>query len=119
MVIGVGQGVNPDDYPKLEKHRAALGAALCATRKVTDYGWMPRARQVGITGHSISPRLYIAIGTSGKFNHTVGVRNAGTVVGINPDPKAPLWDVVDIGFVGDWAEVLDTLIPRLTEAHPT
>ncbi|MCY4193290.1 MAG: FAD-binding protein, partial [bacterium] len=86
-------------------------------RKVTDHGWMPRARQVGITGHSISPRLYLAVGTSGKFNHTVGVRNAGTVVGVNPDPDAPLWDVADIGFVGAWAEVLDALIPRLAEAQ--
>ena len=114
VVIGVGQGVDPADYPKLEKHQAAIGAVFCATRKVTDYGWMPRARQVGITGHSISPRLYIAIGTSGKFNHTVGVRNAGTVVGINTDPDAPLWDVVDIGIIGDWSQVFDTLIPRLT-----
>ena len=117
VVIGVGQGVVPADYPKLEKHRAAIGAALCATRKVTDYGWMPRARQVGITGHSISPQLYFAIGMSGKFNHTVGVRNAGTVVGINPDPEAPLWDVVDIGIVGDWAEVFDALMPRVAEAQ--
>ncbi len=117
VVIGVGQGVDPADYPKLEKHQAAIGAALCATRKVTDYGWMPRARQVGITGHSISPRLYFAIGMSGKFNHTVGVRNAGTVVGINPDPDAPLWEIVDVGFVGDWAEVFDALIPRLAEAQ--
>ncbi|MCY3632828.1 MAG: FAD-binding protein [bacterium] len=117
VVIGVGQGVDPTDYPKLEKHQAAIGAALCATRKVTDYGWMPRARQVGITGHSISPHLYFAIGMSGKFNHTVGVRNAGTVVGINPDPDAPLWEIVDIGFVGDWAEVFDALIPRLAEAQ--
>ena len=117
VVIGVGQGVDPADYPKLEKHQAAIGAALCATRKVTDYGWMPRARQVGITGHSISPRLYFAIGISGKFNHTVGIRNAGTVVGINTDPDAPLWDVVDIGIVGDWAEVLDALIPCLAEAQ--
>ena len=117
VVIGVGQGVVPADYPNLEKHRAAIGAALCATRKVTDYGWMPRARQVGITGHSISPRLYFAVGMSGKFNHPVGVRNAGTVVGINPDPEAPLWDVVDIGIVGDWAEVFDALMPRVAEAQ--
>lgn len=117
VVIGVGQGVDPGDYPELEKHQAAIGAALCATRKVTDYGWMPRARQVGITGHSISPRLYFAIGMSGKFNHTVGVRNAGTVVGINPDAEAPLWEIVDIGFVGDWAEVFEALIPRLAQAQ--
>ncbi|MDE0215935.1 MAG: FAD-binding protein [bacterium] len=116
VVIGVGQGVDPADYPELEKHRAAIGAALCATRKVTDHGWMPRARQVGITGHSISPRLYFAIGMSGKFNHTVGVRNAGTVVGINPDPEAPLWEITDIGFVGDWAEVFEALIPEIAHA---
>ncbi|MYG94298.1 MAG: hypothetical protein F4138_04800 [Acidimicrobiia bacterium] len=119
VVIGVGQGVDPKDYPKLEQHRRAIGATLCATRKVTDNGWMPRARQVGITGHSISPQLYLAIGTSGKFNHTVGVRNAGIVVGINSDPTAPLWDVVDIGIVGDWAEVLDALIPRLLSNRTT
>ncbi|MCY4162871.1 MAG: FAD-binding protein [bacterium] len=117
VVIGVGQGVDPNDYPILETHRVAIGAAICATRKVTDYGWMPRARQVGITGHSISPQLYLAIGTSGKFNHTVGVRNAGTILGINPDPQAPLWDVADIGIVGDWAQVFAVLIPRLAKAQ--
>ena len=73
-MIGVGRGVPPDEYDALEPLRALLGAELGATRKVTDEGWLPRARQVGITGRSIAPRLFVSIGASGKFNHTVGLR---------------------------------------------
>jgi len=115
VVIGVGAGVKQTDLPEIETHAAAIGAELCATRKVTDAGWMPRARQVGITGHSIAPRLYLAIGTSGKFNHTVGVRSSGTIVGINPDPDCELWSACDIGMVGDWREAMALLIPRLAD----
>ena len=79
-VVGVGRGVDPDEYPGLDPLLAALGAELGATRKVTDNGWMPRARQIGITGRSIAPRLFVSIGSSGKFNHMVGVRAAGTVL---------------------------------------
>jgi electron transfer flavoprotein alpha subunit len=119
VVIGVGMGVSPDDYPRLHAFADAIGAELCATRKVTDKGWMPRARQVGITGHSIAPLLYIGLGMSGKFNHVVGVRSAGIIVGINTDPGAPLFDWCDLGFVGDWADVLEALIPRLAASlHP-
>ena len=115
LVIGVGAGVDPADLPEIEAHAAAIGAELCATRRVTDAGWMPRARQVGITGHSIAPRLYLAIGISGKFNHTVGIRSAGTVVGINPDPDCELWSACDVGMVGDWRAAFDLLIPRLAD----
>ena len=87
VVIGVGRGVAPDEYDALEPLRALLGAELGATRKVTDEGWLPRARQVGITGRSIAPRLFVSIGASGKFNHTVGLRAARTVLAINPDPE--------------------------------
>tara|TARA_Y100001949_G_scaffold79971_1_gene67616 strand:- start:2791 stop:4356 length:1566 start_codon:yes stop_codon:yes gene_type:complete len=113
VVIGVGVGVNPADLPEIEAHAATIGAELCATRRVTDAGWMPRARQVGITGHSIAPSLYLAIGVSGKFNHTVGVRSSGTVVGINPDPDCELWASCDVGMVGDWRAAFALLIPRL------
>ncbi len=113
IVIGVGQGVKPVDYDALDTLRERLGAVYCATRKVTDKGWMPRARQVGITGHSIAPRLFISIGASGKFNHTVGVRNAGTIVGINTDPDAMIFQWSDVGVVGDWNEVLTALTARL------
>jgi electron transfer flavoprotein alpha subunit len=115
MVIGVGQGVDPAHYDELEPLRLTLGAELAATRKVTDKGWLPRARQIGITGHSISPRLFVSIGASGKFNHTVGVRGAGTILAINNDPDALVWDEADIGIVGDWREVVPRLQRRLAE----
>lgn len=117
VVIGVGQGVDPAHYGELEALAERLDAALCATRKVTDKGWMPRARQVGITGHSIAPRLYIGVGTSGKYNHTVGVRSSGTVVGINPDPDAALWRFVDVGLVADWREALPLLVEQIELAR--
>ena len=116
VVIGVGVGVDVEDYERLRADARKIGAELCATRRVTDIGAMPRARQVGITGHSISPRLYIAIGLSGKFNHTSGVRAAGSIVAINPDPEALIFDWCDVGFVADWRDVFDELIPRLEAA---
>jgi electron transfer flavoprotein alpha subunit len=113
VVVGVGVGVDPDDLPLVRQCAEDLGAELCATRKVTDAGWMPRARQVGITGHSIAPRLYIAIGISGRFNHTIGVRQAGTIVGVNTDPDCEFWEGCDIGLVADWREALPALVERL------
>lgn len=118
VVIGVGQGVDPADYPLLESLCEQLGATLCATRKVTDKGWMPRARQVGITGHSISPRLYIAIGLAGNFNHSVGVRTSGTIVAINTDPEAMIFQTCDIGLVGDWRKLLPPLVKELLNQMP-
>jgi electron transfer flavoprotein alpha subunit len=112
-VIGVGTGVAPEEYDRIQGLARLLGAELAATRKVTDLGWLPRARQVGITGHSISPRLYIAIGMSGKLNHTIGVRSAGTVLAINRDPEAPVFAVADAGIVGEWREVLALLEAEL------
>ncbi len=119
VVIGVGMGVHTTHYERLRADARKIGAALCATRKVTDVNAMPRARQVGITGHTISPRLYIAIGLSGKFNHTVGVRSSGSIVAVNPDRDAPIFDWCDVGFVADWSEVFDELIPRLEGALAT
>jgi len=112
-VVGVGQGVDPERYDDLQPLLDLLGAELGATRKVTDKNWLPRARQIGITGHSISPRLYIGLGLGGKFNHTVGVRASGTIVGINPDPTAPIFDWVDVGLVARWEDVVPELITRL------
>jgi electron transfer flavoprotein alpha subunit len=109
VVIGLGAGVAPADYVHFSRLAALLGAELAATRKVTDKGWAPRSRQVGITGRSISPRLYIAVGLSGKFNHMVGVRSAGTVLAINRDPEALVFLHCDVGIVGDWKDVLPVL----------
>ena len=109
VVIGVGTGVLPEEYALLSPLAALLGAELGATRKVTDKGWAPRSRQVGITGRSIAPRLYVALGLSGKFNHMVGVRAAGTILAVNHDPAAPVFTHCDIGIVGDWHEVVSLL----------
>jgi electron transfer flavoprotein alpha subunit len=113
VVVGVGQGVDPDGYAELDPLLDVLGARLGATRKVTDRGWLPHARQIGITGHSIAPRLYVALGTSGRFNHFVGVRSAGSILAVNPDPDAPLFAVSDVGIVGDWREVVPALVAHL------
>ena len=112
-VIAVGRGVAPDEYGALEPLRVALGAELGATRKVTDEGWLPRSRQIGITGRSIAPRLLVSIGASGKFNHAVGIRAAGTVLAINADPNAPIFDHADFGIVGDWHDVVPRLVAAL------
>jgi electron transfer flavoprotein alpha subunit len=117
-VIAVGTGVRPEHYDELEPLRELLGAELGATRKVTDKGWMPRARQVGITGRSIAPRLLVSVGASGKFNHSVGFRNAATVLAINPDATAPIFGFCDVGIVADWHDALPRLVRALEELRP-
>lgn len=115
-VIGVGAGVAPDELRRLDALCEILGAEIACTRKVTDMGWLPHSSQIGITGRSISPRLYVAIGTSGKFNHMVGVRSAGTVLAINPDPHAPVWDHADVGIVAHWQDCISILLEELKRA---
>lgn len=112
-VVGVGNGVAPDSYDKLKPLLDALGAELGATRRVTDAGWLPHDRQIGITGRSIAPQLFVSIGASGRFNHMVGVRAAPTVLAINSDPAALVFDAADIGIVADWKDVVPALARAL------
>lgn len=112
-VVCVGAGVAAEDYARLEELRTLLGAELAGTRKVTDVGTLPRARQIGITGRSIAPRLFVSIGASGKFNHMIGSRSAGFVVAINHDAAAPVFAAADLGIVGDWREVVPALVAAL------
>ncbi len=111
LVIGVGLGVDPNDYPFLYEQAARIGASVACTRKVADRGWMPRSRQIGVTGRSIAPALYLAVGTRGSFNHLVGVNGAGTILGINNDPTAVLTAAADAVVVSDWTLAL----PRIVE----
>jgi electron transfer flavoprotein alpha subunit len=112
VVVGIGMGVGgPDGIERVKELAHALDAAVCATRRVTDEGWMPRQLQVGLTGKTIEPRLYFAIGISGAPNHLIGIKRAGTVVAINEDPDASIFERADIGLVGDWA----TLTPALVQ----
>ena len=115
-VVSVGKGVDPSEYPAVQSLVDALGAELAATRKVTDAGWLPHSRQVGITGQNLDPELAVVIGASGKFNHMVGLRRAGLIVAINPDAEAPVFDFADYGIVADWHEAVPELERRLREA---
>ena len=113
VVVGVGEGLRPEDYAALDPLLGVLGAELGATRKVTDKGWMPHARQIGITGRSIAPNLYVAVALSGKFNHMVGVRSAGTILAINEERDMPVFAAADVGIIGDWREVVSALVAEL------
>ncbi|MEW9533709.1 FAD-binding protein [Microbispora sp. NPDC049125] len=112
VVVAVGAGVDVGDYPMVRPLLDALGAELAATRKVTDRGWQPRGRQIGITGRSVAPRLLVSVGASGKYNHLSGTRGARLVLAVNDDPGAPVFHGADVGVVADWREAL----PPLTAA---
>jgi electron transfer flavoprotein alpha subunit len=113
VVIAVGRGVPPEKYDELEAMRVLLGAELGATRKVTDEGWLPHGRQIGITGRSVAPRMYVAVGLSGNLNHLAGAGRAGTVLAINTDPAAEVFAHCDVGLVADWQEVMPFLVDGL------
>ena len=110
VVLGIGTGVGgPDGVAKVAAFARVLGAAMCATRRVTDQGWVPRQLQVGLTGKSIDPRLYIAVGVRGAPNHTCGLKRAQTVVAINNDADALIFERANIGLVADWQSILPAL----------
>ncbi len=111
IVIGVGMGLGgPEKLGQVTAFADALGARIGATRKVVDAGWLPRQVQIGLTGRSISPRLYIALGISGKFNHVVGIQRATTVLAINNNPEAEIFKQCDYGIVGDWEKVMPAFV---------
>jgi electron transfer flavoprotein alpha subunit len=114
VVVGVGMGVGgPEGVAAVTEFARTLGAGMCATRRVTDQGWMPRQLQVGLTGKAIDPRLYFAVGVRGAPNHTVGIKRAGVVVAVNNDPEAPIFERATLGVIADWAAVLPALSDTL------
>src|SRR4029450_5294979 len=99
----------PPALPQTPQPAARLGAAIAATRDVTDAGWLPKQHQVGLTGRAIAPRLYVAIGVSGAMEHLVGLRRAGLIAAINKNPKAAIFKAADVGVVADYTALLPHL----------
>lgn len=117
IVVAVGTGLERRDNLKLVRELAdVLGAAIGATRRVTDAGWLPRQHQVGLTGKAVAPQLYFALGIRGVMNHVIGIQRARTIVALNKDPEAPIFQFADYGIVGDCLQIIPALTQALAEA---
>jgi electron transfer flavoprotein alpha subunit len=113
LIVAIGRGIKaPENIPQAELLAKALGGEIAASRPICDEGWLPMDRQIGSSGQTVAPKLYLALGISGAIQHVVGMKGARTIVAINKDQNAPIFEIADYGVVGDIFEVM----PALTEA---
>jgi len=117
VIVSVGRGIKEKDkLPIIEELAKALGAELAASRPVCDDGWLPMDRQIGSSGQTVAPKLYVAVGISGAIQHIVGMKGSRVVVAINKDERAPIFDLADYGVVGDLFEIVPALTAAIKEA---
>jgi len=117
IIVSVGRGIKEaENIPIVQKLAEALGAELAASRPICDNGWLPMERQVGSSGQTVSPKLYLAVGISGAIQHLVGMKGSKTIVAINKDAEAPIFEVADYGIVGDLFQVVPALVEELEKA---
>ncbi|KPV62836.1 MAG: electron transfer flavoprotein subunit YdiR [Candidatus Bathyarchaeota archaeon BA2] len=116
ILVSVGRGIKEaDNMPIVEKLAKALGGVVSCSRPIVDKGWLPSDRQVGTSGKTVKPKLYIAIGISGAFQHVSGMKNSDIIIAINKDPKAPIFRAADYGVVEDLFKVVPTLTDKILE----
>ena len=114
VVLGIGMGIGgPENIPKISDLADSIGATLATSRNAVHAGWLPHQIQVGISGRTIAPKVYLAVGIRGAFNHTVGIQKAGVILAINQNRRAPIFKSADYGIVGDWKEYLPPLVEAL------
>jgi len=117
LIVSVGRGIKEkDNLPVVEALAEALGAELAASRPICDNGWLPMERQVGSSGQTVAPKVYFAVGISGAIQHLVGMKGSKTVVAINKDENAPIFETADYGVVGDLFEVVPALVEEIKKA---
>jgi electron transfer flavoprotein alpha subunit len=117
LIVAIGRGIKaPENIAQAEAVAKALGGEIAASRPICDEGWLPMERQIGSSGQTVAPKLYLALGISGAIQHVVGMKGSRTIVAVNKDQNAPIFEIADYGIVGDIFEIMPALTEELQKA---